>query len=75
MLIIHDSHHIPANRHRRDHTACRSGTGFFRGRREADRVRVELAFIRDRRLRFAWLVRQWSEHEARISLVKRENKL
>lgn len=70
MLTVYDSHHIPTNRHRKGHMACRTQTGFFMGHGEARRVYHAHLDLVNRRLRFAWLVRQWEGHQARISFIK-----
>ena len=72
MLTINDSSQILTNRHRKGHMACRTQTGFFTGAGEARRVyRARLDLI-NRRLRLAWLARQWSAHQARITYIIQE---
>ena len=70
MLTIYDSHHIPTNRQRKGRMACRTQTGFFMGHTEAHRVLQSQLDLINRRLRFAWLVRQWAGHQARIGFKK-----
>ena len=70
MLMINDSSQILTNRHRKGQQACRTETGFFKGSAEAQRVyRARLDLV-NRKIRFAWLIRQWSGHQARISFIK-----
>lgn len=70
MLTIYDSHHIPSNRQRKGHLACRTHTGFAMVRSEARRVYRAQVDMLNRRLRLAWLARQWAGHQARCGLAK-----
>ncbi len=70
MLTIYDSHHIPTNRQRKGARACRTHTGLFVGRGEIRRVRHEHVDLANRRLRLAWLARQWAGHQARIRYIQ-----
>jgi hypothetical protein len=72
MLTIRGLQHIPTNRHRRGHLACRTHTGFFMGHGEARRVYQAHLDLVNRRLRLAWLVRQWAGHQARCASAKEQ---
>lgn len=73
MLTIYDSHHILTNRQRKGRMACRTQTGFFMGHGEARRVGQAHLDLVNRRLRFAWLVRQWLGHQARGAVAKEQH--
>lgn len=70
MLTVYDSRHIPTNRHVKGHPACRSHTGIVTSSGEARRIHQEGRALVNRRLRFAWLVRQWNRHEERCRFMK-----
>ncbi len=72
MLLISDSSHIRTNRHRRGPRACRTLTGFFTGRGEAQRVCHAHVNLLNRRLRLAWLSRQWVGHQERMAFSKEQ---
>ncbi len=72
MLTIYDSHHIPTNRHRKGHMACRTHTGVFMGNGEARRVYQAHVDLINRRIRLGWLVQQWVGHQAHIAFTKKE---
>ncbi len=71
MLTIYDSHHILTNRNIKCHRACRTHTGIFTSSWEARRIHQEDLALVNRRLRFAWLVRQWNEHEDSVKEMYR----
>jgi hypothetical protein len=70
MLTIYDSHHIATNRNRKGAQACRTQTGFSRVHGEMRRVYQARLDLVNRRLRLAWLVRQWTAQQARSSFTK-----
>ncbi len=72
MLTIYDSHHIPTNRQRKGHMACRASAGFFVGHADSHRVYYAKLDLINRRFRFAWLVRQWTGHQSRIEFAKEQ---
>jgi len=70
MLTIYDSHHIRTNRHRKGRMACRTQTGLFMGQAESRRVCHAHLDLVNQQIRFAWLIRQWAGHQARIGFIK-----
>ena len=69
MLTIYDSSQIQTNRSLPGHRACRTHTGFSQGAGEARRIHHEIIALVNRRLRFAWLNRQWARHEKRCRII------
>lgn len=69
-LCLFGSHHIPTSQNARGRRACHTQTGYFTGREEARRSRLENVALVYRRRRLAWLVEQWERHQSRCRIVR-----
>ena len=62
MLTLKSSAHIPTSRLIKNFRACRGSTGLWLRHPEARRIYQERIGLANRRLRRAWLDRQWGAH-------------